>query len=191
VEWLDHSARLLKELAPRQLVSTGSEGTIGSLGSEAIYFDAHRSPAIDYLTLHVWVKNWNWLTEFRLGPQYEAAAARALAHVEQHIRMAEKAGKPLIMEEFGIPRDDESLVASGATRMRDDYFCRMFGLVTASQKAGGRLQGANFWAWEERRETGDGARLDVNAVLASDQGTMEVTLRHAKALLKAASPRMP
>jgi mannan endo-1,4-beta-mannosidase len=183
VEWLDRTARLIKELSPRHLVSTGSEGRIGSLGSAAIYLDAHRSAAIDYLTLHVWVKNWKWLTEPRLGPQYESTVARATDHVREHVEFADRLGRPLVMEEFGIPRDNEALSISGSTRMRDDYFRRMFAQITLAQRTGGALQGANFWAWEEAPVIGPSARLDLNAVLACDRGTARVIADNARQLL--------
>lgn len=71
-----------------------------------------------------------------LGPQYEEAVARARQHVEQHIARAAQLGRPLVMEEFGIARDDESREPSGTTRMRDDYFERIFHSVLDSCKNG-------------------------------------------------------
>jgi mannan endo-1,4-beta-mannosidase len=180
--WTDETARLLKSLAPRQLISTGSEGTIGCIGRAEVFLQAHRSPAVDYVTLHLWVKNWGWLKEPRLGPHYEEAAARARQHVEQHISLAAQLGKPLVMEEFGIARDDESREPQGTTRMRDDYYDRMFHGVLDSCRAGRSLQGANFWAWDTVEARRKAAPLDINSVLRTDQSTLAVIARHNQQL---------
>ncbi len=58
--WIRNSARLIKSLDPDHLVSTGSEGTQGCLGSETCVISAHEFAQIDYLTAHVWPQNWGW-----------------------------------------------------------------------------------------------------------------------------------
>lgn len=187
--WMDETARFIKARAPRQLVSTGNEGTIGCIGKADAFLKAHQSPAVDYATLHLWVKNWGWLKEARLGPQYEEAAARAVRHVEQHIGLAEQLGKPLVMEEFGIGRDDESTDPDSPTAMRDDYYERMFHCVLDSCKARGALQAANFWVWSgegslealrQRRAGNKNFRepADHNDVLHTDRTTLEVIRQH-------------
>ena len=187
--WLDETARFVKARAPRQLVSTGSEGTIGCLGKSDAFLQAHQSPAVDYATLHLWVKNWGWLKEPRLGPQYEEAVARAAQHVRMHIELASQLGKPLVMEEFGIARDEESTEPDSPTRMRDDYYERMFHCVLNSCRAGGSLQAANFWVWagegslnahRERQALRGQFRepADYNGVLQSDRSTLAVIRQH-------------
>jgi len=191
--WMDETARFIKKRAPRQLVSTGNEGTIGCIGKSAAFLKAHQSPAVDYATLHLWVKNWGWLKEPRLGPQYEEAAARAARHVQEHIALANQLGKPLVMEEFGINRDEESTDPDSPTRMRDNYFERMFDCVLDSCRDGGPLQAANFWVW-----SGEGSvnahlqpqagtsrfrePADHNGVLQTDRSTLAVIQQHNRQL---------
>ncbi|NOS72851.1 MAG: cellulase family glycosylhydrolase [Verrucomicrobia bacterium] len=187
--WMDETARFIKTLAPRQLVSTGSEGTMGCIGKSDAFLKAHQSPAVDYATLHLWVKNWGWLKEPHLGAQYEQAVSRATRHIEEHIALATQLGRPLVMEEFGINRDNESTDPDSPTTMRDDYYSRMFQCVLNSRQAKGALQAANFWVWSgegslealrQRRAGNSKFRepLDHNGVLHSDQTTLSVIRKY-------------
>ena len=197
-KWMDETARFIKERAPRQLVSTGSEGTMGCLGKSAAYLKVHQSPAVDYVTLHVWVKNWGWLKEPHLGPQYQEAVARALQHIEQHMALAEQLGKPLVMEEFGIDRDNESTDPDSPTEMRDDYYKIIFQRVFDSCKAGGALQATNFWLWSGegnskfhlRKKQVDTAKsresVDLNGVLNTDYTTLDIIRQHNAKLVELA-----
>lgn len=147
-EWVDTTARFIRERAPRQLVCTGSEGIHGSLKKPDVFIAAHKTPAIDYVTVHMWLKNWGWLKDPALGAEFEEAAIKARDHIEEHTQIAtEVLRKPLILEEFGLPRDHESYDPTAPTLARDEYYRRMFAQVAESCQAGRALQGANFWAW--------------------------------------------
>jgi mannan endo-1,4-beta-mannosidase len=193
--WMDDTARFIKQHAPRQLVSTGNEGTIGCIGKADAFLKAHQSPAVDYLTVHLWVKNWGWLKEPRLGPQYEEAAGRGLRYVEEHIAFAGQLGRPLVMEEFGIERDNGSASPDSPTAMRDDYYEKMFRCVLDSCKAGRELQGANFWYWSgegslealRQRRAGNQTFREAagsNGVLHTDRTTLAVIRQHNAELAK-------
>jgi mannan endo-1,4-beta-mannosidase len=83
-----------------------------------------------------------------LSPEFETAAGNAHDHVEMHTRIAtEILKKPLVLEEFGLPRDRENYAPGSPTAARDEYYRRMFNQVADSCRAGRALQGANFWAW--------------------------------------------
>jgi mannan endo-1,4-beta-mannosidase len=155
-KWVDATARFIHDKDPNHLVCTGSEGIHGCLENPDDFVQSHQSAAVDYVTVHMWLKNWRWLTDPQLGPAYEKAAARAKDHVEQHTALAgDILHKPLVLEEFGLPRDHETYEPGTPTTARDDYFARMFDQVAESCKAGRALQGANFWAWGgEGRATG-------------------------------------
>lgn len=195
--WMNEAAHFIKTLAPRHLVSTGSEGTMGCIGRSDAFLKAHQSPAVDYTTLHLWVKNWGWLKEPHLGPQYEQAVSRATHHIEEHITLATQLGKPLVMEEFGINRDNESTVSDSTTTMRDDYYSRMFQCVLDSCQTGSALQAANFWVWSgegsleallQRRAGNSKFRepADHNGVLHSDQTTLSVIRKYNTQLARLA-----
>lgn len=147
-DWVDTTARFIHERAPSQLVCTGSEGIQGSLKKPEVFIAAHETAAIDYVTVHMWLKNWGWLKEPQLGAEFEIAAGKAREHVEQHNRIAtDILKKPLVLEEFGLPRDHENYAPDSPTTTRDEYYRRMFDQVAESCRAGRALQAANFWAW--------------------------------------------
>ncbi|MEY4588420.1 MAG: hypothetical protein RL497_496, partial [Pseudomonadota bacterium] len=96
--WLKNSAQLIHRLAPHHLVSSGSEGTMGSLRDGTIYKNAHGIPEFDYLTFHMWAKNWLWFNPAQpntLAPAQE----KARAYIQQHIQFAEELKKPIVLEE--------------------------------------------------------------------------------------------
>src|SRR4029077_571207 len=180
------------EQAPRQLVCTGSEGLWGCLKKPDVVVKAHASPAIDYVTVHMWLKNWGWLKDPILGSEYEIAAGKARDHVEQHTVIAtETLRKPLVLEEFGLPRDHEKYEPEAPTTARDDYYGRMFDQVAESCKAGRALQGANFWTWGGEGRSGAGKPESataltgdpfcepqgLNSVFDTDKGTLAVVAR--------------
>jgi mannan endo-1,4-beta-mannosidase len=147
-KWVDATARFIHEQDPNHLVCTGSEGIHGCLDSAAAFVAAHQTPAIDYVTVHMWLKNWGWLKEPMPGAAFEVAALKARDHVEEHTKIAtDILKKPLVLEEFGLPRDHENYTPGSPTRARDEYYRRMFDQVAESCRAGRALQAANFWAW--------------------------------------------
>ncbi len=147
-DWVDATARFIHARAPHQLVCTGSEGIMGSLGKPEVFIAAHKTSAIDYVTVHMWLKNWGWLKEPQLGAEFEIAAGKARDHVETHNKIAtDILKKPLVLEEFGLPRDHEQYLPGTPTTARDEYYRRMFAQVAQSCQAGRALQAANFWAW--------------------------------------------
>lgn len=147
-DWVNATAQFIHEQDPNHLVCTGSEGIRGSLDKEEVFIAAHNKPAIDYVSVHVWARNWGWIKEPVLGAEFETAAGRARDHLERHTQIAtEILKKPLVLEEFGLPRDHETYAPGTPTTARDEYYRRLFAQVAESCAAGRALQAANFWAW--------------------------------------------
>jgi mannan endo-1,4-beta-mannosidase len=197
--WVDATARFIHQQDPNHLVCTGSEGIHGCLDDPDVFVKAHATPAIDYVTIHMWLKNWGWLKDPQLGADYETAAARAKDHVEKHTVLAtDTLRKPLVLEEFGLPRDHESYDPASPTTARDDYYARMFNQVADSCQAGRALQGANFWAWGGEGRASDkkwssatsfmgdpfSEPQGLNSVFDTDKNTLAV-IANANAKLKA------
>lgn len=145
--WVRSSARLIKALAPHQLVSTGSEGLKGSLERAEIVTATHAIPEIDYLTCHVWPLNWGWIDAANLAGTEAAGAARVSAYLDRHVAIATDLGKPLVIEEFGYPRDGGSFDPAAGTAFRDRYYRLIHAAVEADIARGGPTAGSNFWAW--------------------------------------------
>jgi mannan endo-1,4-beta-mannosidase len=191
-QWVDATARFIHLQDPNHLVCTGSEGIWGCLKKPEVFVKAHETPAIDYVTVHMWLKNWGWLADPQLGPALEVAAGKARDHVEQHTVLAtDTLHKPLVLEEFGLPRDHEKYEPEAPTTARDDYFGRMFNQVAESCKAGRALQGANFWTWGGEGRAGAGKPESataltgdpfcepqgLNSVFDTDKSTLAVVAR--------------
>jgi mannan endo-1,4-beta-mannosidase len=146
-KWIDETGRLIKALAPGQLVTTGSEGETASprhAGLDVV--EDHRSPAIDFVTFHLWAQNWGWLRPESVAEDYPAALARAERYVEDHVARAAALGKPILLEEFGFPRDGGSFDPRAPTTVRDQYYEEMYELVHRLVPKT-PLAGILPWAW--------------------------------------------
>ena len=56
-------------------------------------------------------------------------------------------GKPLLIEEFGFPRDGEASDPSATTEFRQRFYREIYNAVERGWGTGGPIQGSNFWAW--------------------------------------------
>lgn len=193
-DWIDGTAAFIKKLDPNHLVSSGSEGERGSLDSMDIFVKAHDTPNIDYLTFHMWAKNWSWIDPNNMEETYSNAKEKATEYVLNHINVAEEMGKPIVMEEFGFPRDAESYDPKSPTTFRDQYYKLVFDLVEEHEE----LSGTNFWSWggfgEAQNEdywwkpgdpfTGDPPQepQGLNSVFTNDSTTLELIKEHARAI---------
>jgi mannan endo-1,4-beta-mannosidase len=146
-QWIDQTAGYIHTLDVNHLVSSGNEGKVGTIQNIAYYEQSHASKNIDYLTLHVWAKNWSWFDADKPTETFPTAKRKAREHLQLHIELAAKMNKPLVMEEFGLDRDNKSCTPGTSTRMRDEYFNALFDLMYREAKLGKPVAGSNFWAW--------------------------------------------
>jgi len=145
--WIDSTASYIHSLDPNHLVTTGNEGTAGSLGSEEYYLTAHQSRYIDYITFHLWAKNWGWFDAKRISETYPSTEIKAVDYINKHIEYARQLNKPVTLEEFGMARDFEVFSPGSSSSARDNYFQLIFKLVYDSAAAGAPIAGTNFWTW--------------------------------------------
>ncbi|HXX70498.1 MAG TPA: hypothetical protein VEK07_25170 [Polyangiaceae bacterium] len=145
--WIDETARLIKALAPGQLVTTGSEGDTASPWHAGLdIVEDHRSAAIDFVTLHLWAQNWGWIRADRVAQDYSAGLERARRYVVEQVGRAAVLGKPIVLEEFGFPRDDGSFDPASSTHVRDRYFAEIYALVRSLARET-PMAGILPWAW--------------------------------------------
>lgn len=147
VKWVDETAGFIKKLAPKQLVSTGNEGWMGTAGSKELFEKSHATKNVDYLTFHMWAPNWGWYDPKKAGATYDQAWNKMRDYLDWHIDTANRMGKPIVLEEFGINRDDGSYSPSATTVYRDKFYTAIYGLLARRAAAGDAIAGSNFWAW--------------------------------------------
>jgi hypothetical protein len=96
----------------------------------------------------LWVQNWDrFQPGYSEGSLVNATLPFARAYVRASTAQAAALGKPLVLEEFGFPRDLGSLSALAPTTRRDAYYAVIFDALLASAGASGALAGVNFWAY--------------------------------------------
>lgn len=193
-EWLRTTARTIKEIDSNHLVSTGSEGKYGCQVDLDLWKEIHEYPEIDYANIHIWPYNWNWIrkdTKDGVVEDVDSACKYTLAYIDEHY---EKLGgsKPIVLEEFGYPRDTMGIAVGSPTTGRDKYYEYVFSIIRDS----GKINGSNFWGWGgfarpahrtwQRGDdySGDPAQEDqgLNSVFAADSSTIEVIKRMTSSL---------
>jgi mannan endo-1,4-beta-mannosidase len=145
--WIDGTARLIKSLDPNHMVSTGSEGTMGCVDSDQCVTDAHRLRAIDYVNAHIWPQNWGWADPKDLAGTWPRVEKNTREYLARQVAIAKRLNKPLVIEEFGMPRDGGSFDPATPTNYKDRFYQLITGAVVDSVRSGGPLQGCNFWGW--------------------------------------------
>ena len=193
--WMAQVAAQIKSLDPNHMVSSGSEGKNGCEGDMALFEKVHADANIDYMNIHIWPYNWGWVKADSLNEMLSGAKERTKAYIDEHLAVARKYKKPIVIEEFGFPRDGFQFSKDTPTTARDEYYRYVFSLVGQDRAQGGLFAGCNFWAWGgfatpahvnwERGDdyTGDPAQEQqgLNSVFATDS-TIEVIKKETAAL---------
>ena len=193
-KWIDETASYIHSIDPNHLVSTGNEGLMGSLGGEEYYLNAHKLQSIDYMTFHLWAKNWGWFDANKIEETYNISEKNAVDYINTHIEYAKKLNKPLTLEEFGLPRDYEYTLRGTYTTARDRYFEKVFKVISDNAEAGAPIAGSNFWTWggdafkkhddsvwrEGDPFTGDPPQepQGLNSIFNTDYNTLKIIYEH-------------
>ncbi|MBP1530542.1 MAG: cellulase family glycosylhydrolase [Bacteroidaceae bacterium] len=203
-DWIREQSEAIRRFDPNHLITTGSEGKFGCEMDIQLFERIHALPTIDYLCIHIWPYTWTWLGPFispnslakqrqpasMLQRGVEAACRESEAYIREHVRVARQLQKPIVLEEFGYPRDGFEIAVSTPTSARDQYY--KFILSQVNDSVG--LSGCNFWAWGGKVRpphpmwqpwdpyTGDPAQEEqgLYSVFQSDSTTLSV-IRQAAA----------
>ena len=188
--WIADVAAQIRSLDPNHLISTGSEGKHGCEQDIDLFERIHADTNIDYLNLHMWPYNWGWVKEDSLNEGVTSAKEKAKAYLDEHLIIGAKYQKPVVMEEFGFPRDGFKFSKDTPTTARDEFYKYIFELISSDAQQKGLFAGCNFWAWGGFAElsdehiywekgddyTGDPAQEQqgLNSVFASDSSTIKI-----------------
>ena len=194
--WLTETAEIIKAIDPNHLVSVGSEGKYGCEVDLSLWEEIGRSPYIDYLNIHIWPFNWGWTSRNDMNDgTVEPAIALSLEYLDEHMEVARRLHKPLVVEEFGFPRDSVGFSRSSSVSMRDRYYEAMLSQMNGQKASGSMLAGFNFWGWGGLAipsqdhlmwqpgddYTGDPAQEEqgLYSVFASDTSTVSIIRKYA------------
>lgn len=190
-KWLTETTAMIRSRDRRHLITLGHEGSIGTESVE-LFEKVHRDKNVDYITIHIWPKNWGWL-KGGLEKGFDNALAETQKYIDESNAVSKKLNKPLVIEEFGLPRDGMSFDPMSTTTLRDRYYEKIL-----SRIGDGNIVGANFWAFggtarpiegQTFWKVGDQYMGDppmeeqgLNTVFDSDKTTWDVIRRAARAL---------
>ena len=192
--WLIEVASTIKSIDKNHLLTTGSEGKAGSNDDIAAFERTHNNPNIDYLTMHIWPKNWGWYNINDEKNSTEVAIKKTNEYIDEHIKVAQNLKKPLVLEEFGFPREKESLDKKASVENRNHYYEFVFEKMKTSIKAGLPFSALNFWGYgglgknnpeNGKWNLGDDYTTDppqepqgLNSVFSTDKTTLDLIKKY-------------
>ena len=171
--WVRSTAALLKRLAPNHLVTIGSEGAHSALAEEWVgrgapkhgwqpdmsEFEAdHRIEGIDYATCQLWIEPWGWYGQMQQADDvkagdhagdkgFQVGIDRAKQYLHAHIQAAARMGKPLVLNEVGLARDNNRYAASFSVHRRNHLFQNVMDIAQRSFDNRDALAGVGFAGW--------------------------------------------
>lgn len=186
--WLSETSALIRSLDKNHLISVGGEGFVGCDQDTTLFRRISADPNIDYITIHMWPTHWGWARKDSCMADVENACIKSKEYMDAHVAIARELGKPIVIEEFGYPRDGFSFSPDVATTARDRYYAFVLDMV-ANEPV---VAGCNFWAWgglphprHERWQPGDPYLGDpaqepqgLFCVFMSDTSTVRILRSH-------------
>lgn len=196
--WLAEASALIRSLDKNHLISIGSEGSWGCENDYDCYERICADRNIDYCNVHLWPYNWGWVNPDSLVEHLPQACQNTKEYVDRHLAICAKLNKPLVMEEFGYPRDGFKFALGTPTTGRDGYYRYVFSLVSDNARQSGHFAGCNFWGWgghakprHEQWQPGDDYTNDpaqeaqgLNSVFSTDNSTLKVITDAIKQIKK-------
>lgn len=197
-QWVDETARYIHSLDPHHLVCTGSEGTIAFGFSTDRFRRSHDTKEIDYLTFHLWPKNWGWFNPMNYRETLPSSETKAMGYIADNLGVARALHKPIVMEEFGLARDSAKCLPGSPATARDEYYALVLNALYDSSRAGSPMVGSNLWTWggeatplhaDDMWRIGDTFTGDppqepqgFNSICVGDTSTLRVIRAHASAM---------
>ena len=145
-KWIAATASLIKKIDKHHLVTTGVEGDMGTENLQT-FSDIHQDKNIDYATIHIWPKNWGWFKDTSIAKSLNEIKANTKNYIDRHAHEMTKINKPLVIEEFGLPRDEHLYSLSAGTGSRNIYYGFIMNELVKSIHTDGVIRGVNFWGF--------------------------------------------
>ena len=197
-KWLGEASDVIRALDKNHLISIGSEGSWGCENDYDCYERICSNKNVDYCNVHLWPYNWGWAKPDSLVENLPRACDNTKDYLDRHLTICHRLRKPLVMEEFGYPRDGFSFSPSSTTEGRDGYYRFVFSFVAENAETGGIFAGCNFWGWggmaqpkHEQWQVGDDYTGDpaqeaqgLNSVFASDTTTLAIVRQQVERMQK-------
>lgn len=143
LDWIRDMARAIKNADPNHMVSTGSEGKYGCESDIDLWTRIHSLPEIDYAVIHLWPTNWGWASRDSVEAHVARACELSDEYIREHLDAISSTGKPLVIEEFGYPRDGFKFSPDAPVTARDTYYKHILERFRTDE----RIAGLNFWGW--------------------------------------------
>lgn len=189
-QWIDKTSSLIRSLDPEHMISTGSEGRMGCEGDIELCERIHNLDNISYINAHMWSLNWGWVDKDDMDGTIDGTIQKCKDYISEHLEVAERINKPLVLEEFGLIRDKAELLRGTPTLHRDRMYKTVFDEILKSKETNGKFAGCNFWSWGGEAEqipgkefwekgmqySGDPAQeaQGLNSVYVDDSSTLTI-----------------
>ena len=122
LEWVREMSRWIKQNDPNHLLGVGDEGFFGKHGVDCEAFLS--IPDIDFGTFHLYPQAWKQRDPLRFG----------LCWIEQHLAAGTRAGKPMLLEEYGMTVGGRRGLSSA--NERDDIYRAWLRAILEQEGAG-------------------------------------------------------
>lgn len=139
-KWIRETSNLIKTLDSNHLVTIGTEGSISTFQNLRFFKEIHSFKNIDYATLHLWPKTWQWYDGSPEASISDTTLIKTIKYVKEHAKICQDLNKPLVIEEFGLHRDHNGFSSSESVNDRNIYYQTVFEQINELE-----LAGFNFW----------------------------------------------
>lgn len=145
-KWIKKTAKFINRNDKNHMISLGTEGDTGSKRAGVDLYADNRISAIDYATVHLWIQNWGWYDPQK-PETFEKSIKKAADYIKSQLKSAAKLNKPVVIEEFGVSRDNGNYQPDATVAFRDQFYEFIFKTAYENMTDNGPVQGCNFWAW--------------------------------------------
>ena len=193
-DFLKKTSAFIKKADPNHLITLGAEGYMGTENLE-LFQQIHEDKNVDYATIHIWPKNWGWYKDSTFKNDFNNIVNKTTTYINEHDAVMQKINKPLVIEEFGLPRDNFSFSTQSLVAYRNKFFEAVMQTLLKSKNTA--IAGINFWSfsgfgkpakndapfWKEGDDLlGDPPMEEqgLNSVFAGDTATWELITRYVQ-----------